>query len=43
MLASQSGCLSCVKTLVDNGADPDLKTNDGVLAVHLALNANHEE
>lgn len=42
MLAAQSGCLGCVQLLVTNGADPNLKANDGVMAVHLALTSNNE-
>jgi len=41
MLASQSGCLNCVKMMVEHGADPNLKAYDGVMAVHLALTRNH--
>jgi len=41
MLAAQSGCLECVKQLADYGANPNLKANDGVMAVHLAVIGNH--
>ncbi|XP_046454860.1 ankyrin repeat and SOCS box protein 3-like isoform X2 [Daphnia pulex] len=41
MLAAQSGCLECVKQLADHGANPNLKANDGVMAVHLAVIGNH--
>jgi len=43
MLAAQSGCLECVKLMIDHGADVDLKAHDGVMAVHLALTCNHKE
>lgn len=43
MLAAQSGCLKCVQLLIDAGADPNDKANDGVMAVHLALIGNHKE
>jgi ankyrin repeat protein len=41
MLAAQSSCLECVKLLADHGANPNLKANDGVMAVHLAVIGNH--
>lgn len=43
MLASQSGCLNCVKTMVEQGADTNLKAHDGVMAAHLALTCNYTE
>ena len=43
MLAAQSGCLECIKRLIESGANPNLKANDGVMAVHLALIGNHRE
>ncbi|KZS05502.1 Ankyrin repeat and SOCS box protein 3 [Daphnia magna] len=41
MLAAQSGCLQCVQLLAELGANPNLKANDGVIAVHLAVIGNH--
>ncbi|XP_045035607.1 ankyrin repeat and SOCS box protein 3 isoform X2 [Daphnia magna] len=41
MLAAQSGCLQCVQLLAELGANPNLKANDGVMAVHLAVIGNH--
>ncbi len=44
MVASQSGCIDCVRLLVEeHGADPNLKANDAVMAIHLALTSNHKE
>ena len=44
MLAAQSGCLDCVRLLVElGGADPSLRAKDSVMAVHLALTGNHKE
>ena len=43
MLASQSGCLCCVKLMVELGADTNLKAYDGVMAAHLALIRNRAE
>lgn len=43
MLASQSGCLCCVKLMVELGADTNLKAYDGVMAAHLALIRNRAD
>lgn len=36
MLAAQCGHLACVRLLLEKGADPDIRTVDGVMAIHLA-------
>lgn len=43
MLAAQSGCLDCIKLLIEHGANPDIKANDGVMALHLAVIGDHKE
>jgi len=43
MVSAQKGCLECVKLLITYGADPNLRADDQVMAVHLAINKNQEE
>lgn len=44
MLAAQSGCLPCVRLLIEeHGANPDAKATDGVMAVHLAVTRDHKQ
>ena len=43
MLASQTGCLDCVKLLISYEANPNVIAHDRVMAAHLALESNNEE
>lgn len=42
MVASQAGCYECVKLLIEHGGNANLKADDGVMAIHLALTGSHK-
>ncbi len=43
MVASQAGCYECVKLLIEHGGNANLKADDGVMAIHLALTGSHKK
>ncbi|GFS40882.1 ankyrin repeat and SOCS box protein 3 [Nephila pilipes] len=42
MIAAQQGFVDCVEILLDNGADPNLKTSDNATALHLAVQGDNK-